>query len=102
MGFLFCRGLKFRPRVQVFREALNHERLSRTATHTLSARVAHTIAVEPAVCVAPVGSIREASAQHRSPIFFFPCGLDHHAVIRPSATELSLGLCLHVAPAFVK
>ena len=42
MGFLFCRGSKFRPRVQVIREALNYERLLCTSTHTFgSARGPH-------------------------------------------------------------
>jgi hypothetical protein len=70
MGFLFCRGSKFRPRVQVFREALNYERLLRTATHTTRWQRAWPTPVEPAGCVAPVGSIQEESVQHRSPRFF--------------------------------
>ena len=97
MGFLFCRGLKFRPRVQVFREALNHERLPRTATHTLAARVAHTRGRACRLRCAGWVDSRDESVQHRSPRFFH-CGLDRLAVIRPSTTALSLSHCLHVAP----
>ena len=97
MGFLFCRGLKFRPRVQVFREALNHERLPRTATHTLAARVAHTRGRACRLrCAGWIDSRRGVGSAQKSEIF--SCGLDRRAVIRPSTTALSLSQCLHVAP----
>ena len=97
MGFLFCRGLKFRPRVQVFREALNHELLPRTATHTLAARVAHTCGRACRLrCAGWIDSRRGVGSAQKSEIF--SCGLDRRAVIRPSTTALSLSQCLHVAP----
>ena len=97
MGFLFCRGSKFRPRVQVFREALNHERLPRTATHTLAARVAHTRGRACRLrCAGWIDSRRGVGSAQKSEIF--SCGLDRRAVIRPSTTALSLSQCLHVAP----